>query len=406
MIRLGPRTWLRCLAGEREAILAFASTTAAFPAGMLLALAAGLAREYDGAFLLCEPWHALLSLGVSALLGTVFWAAFLLPRRAGSPSWRAFLGLFWLSAPLAWLYAVPYERFLAPLPAYQANLWTLATVAFVRVIWITRVLSVLQGESFGRTLVGVLLLADIEVFVLAWIAPKPVLEFMGGVRGSAVERAVGNTNSTLVVFSALLFPLIGFAAIFFFPTRRKAPDLAQEPCEARSLQRFALLGTLAWLPLLAWAQPEQARRWGVERDLRAGRIREALRTMSSHDASDYPPGWDPPPHPFLGVWVPDIEEVLGAIQEEPVASWVVERFLPKVFHVYYDEDDTAVSVLELRLVRLSGSRGEESARLLLEFLMAHAHCFTPEQRTAVEWMQGRVLRGELRIPRGEGTEAE
>ena len=35
--------------------------------------------------------------------------------------YAAFLGLFWLTAPLAWLYAIPYERFLPPLVRFATR---------------------------------------------------------------------------------------------------------------------------------------------------------------------------------------------------------------------------------------------------------------------------------------------
>ena len=48
-----------------------------------------------------------------------------------------------MTAPLAWLYAIPYERFLSPVGATRANLWTLGLVAAWRVLLIIRVLVVL-----------------------------------------------------------------------------------------------------------------------------------------------------------------------------------------------------------------------------------------------------------------------
>src|SRR5262245_35160561 len=130
---MGIATLLRYLVGEREAILTLAVQPRAWLVGLLFVFSAGVAREYDGEDLLHEPWHLLLPLAASLvssfLLYTVVYGVFA-RRRSNQPSffaaYRAFLGLFWLTAPLAWLYVVPYERFLSPLHAINANLATLA----------------------------------------------------------------------------------------------------------------------------------------------------------------------------------------------------------------------------------------------------------------------------------------
>ena len=88
--------------------------------GVVLVISAGLAREYDGEDLIHEPWHALRPLGASLASGTTLFlvahvAALVKSGKGeGAPpsffrAWRTFLGLFWFTAPMAWLYAVPYE---------------------------------------------------------------------------------------------------------------------------------------------------------------------------------------------------------------------------------------------------------------------------------------------------------
>jgi hypothetical protein len=127
------RTLLRYLIGDRQAILEIATDRRAVLYGFLFVLSAGFAREYDGQDLLHEPWHLFLPLGVSLLtsfvLFTLFYGVALL-KGAPGPSffvaYRSFLGLFWMAAPLAWLYAIPYERFLSAWYATGANLWTLS----------------------------------------------------------------------------------------------------------------------------------------------------------------------------------------------------------------------------------------------------------------------------------------
>src|SRR5688572_20436638 len=65
-------TMFQFLAGRRRAILEVAGRRGWLAVGFLFVLAAGFAREYDGADLLAEPWHLLLplvaSLGLSFVL--------------------------------------------------------------------------------------------------------------------------------------------------------------------------------------------------------------------------------------------------------------------------------------------------------------------------------------------------
>ena len=97
------------LRGEREAILEIASAKGMLGIGVLFVLSAALAREYDGADLLAEPWHLVLPLAAS--LTTSFLLFSLLfgvgkARGIGSvPFGRAylrFLGAYWMTAPQAW----------------------------------------------------------------------------------------------------------------------------------------------------------------------------------------------------------------------------------------------------------------------------------------------------------------
>ena len=117
-----PLTILRFLFGSRDAIERIAACRQAPWIGLLLVFSAALAREYDGQDLLHEPWHLFLPLFAS--LATSFLLYLLLRvvgwfRSAGwNPFWSgywSFLGLYWMTAPLAWLYAIPVERFLSAL---------------------------------------------------------------------------------------------------------------------------------------------------------------------------------------------------------------------------------------------------------------------------------------------------
>src|SRR5580700_9011821 len=112
------RTLFRFLIGDRQAILEIAADRRALWVGLLLVVSAAFARDYDGEDLVHEPWRLLLPLGASVASSFVLFLLTFgkaIASDAARPSfltaYRSFLTLFWMTAPLAWLYAVPYERF-------------------------------------------------------------------------------------------------------------------------------------------------------------------------------------------------------------------------------------------------------------------------------------------------------
>ena len=102
---------------------------------LVFVMSAGFAREYDAEVCctiggICLSARRLAGFVISLVLRSL-WRH----RLCGKPRgpvvfavYRSFLGVFWLTAPLAWLYAVPYERFMDPVEATRADLATLGLV--------------------------------------------------------------------------------------------------------------------------------------------------------------------------------------------------------------------------------------------------------------------------------------
>ena len=137
-------TLLKFLVGNREAILQIGRTPAVLWLGGLFVLSAGFAREYDGKDLLAEPWHLAIpfaaSLATSFLLFCLVYAIALargIDRQPFLNAYRSFLTLYWMTSPLAWLYAIPVERMYSAGDAMRANLWLLGIVALWRVALMT-----------------------------------------------------------------------------------------------------------------------------------------------------------------------------------------------------------------------------------------------------------------------------
>jgi hypothetical protein len=220
---------------------------------------------------------------------------------------------------------------------------------------------------------------------------------MSGNRGSPLEQAVGFTNIQLMWIAGLAFQLLGVLVLVSRIGRQRLVVRPPE-VESRALTRFAGLSVGAWLLVSLPVQPEQFRRRSVERDLRAGRIPEALAAMSARSPDDFPPQWDPPPHAIFDDDEPPIQSILTAILKKPVPDWVAERFAPKIFHGYYGYDDSYADKLEGLIAWWAGSRGEDEARELLELIAAHAGLLTPRQREAVDDLLARARAGMRLLP--------
>ncbi|MBL8797669.1 MAG: hypothetical protein JNM56_27465 [Planctomycetia bacterium] len=331
------RTWLRFLVGERQAILELAADRQAIYVGALFVLSAGLAREYDAADLLHEPWHLLLpfaaSIGASFILFCVTYGSAKLKGAPGPGFWsayRAFLGLFWLTAPLAWLYALPYERFLTPLGATQANLWTLGLVSVWRVYLMMRVVGVLMNYRAGAIFL-VMVVADAEAFLALHFLPRPIIPLMANIWMTESQILLAEVGDALKVITFLSLPVwaIGalVATLICQPAWQTGPVV--EEAARGGLRRLALASVAFWLALLPFTQPEQILRRQVERLLQAGRITDGLALMSAHQPADFPPHWDPIPQEGYFQISARTLQVFEEIERSPPAPWVKALFEEK-----------------------------------------------------------------------------
>jgi hypothetical protein len=339
------------LLGSRGAILRLAGCRPALAAGFLFVIAAGFAREYDGEDLLHEPWHVLIplaaSLASSAVLYLLVWA---IAQGRGSkeprffPGYLDFLTLYWLTAPLALVYAIPVERLLSAADATRANLWMLGLVALWRVALMTRVVAVLYGISPWRALFLVMLFADSVAVVILAMTDLPIVAIMGGIRLSESELVLRNTVWMLRVAAVLSWPiwLVGAGIAVF----SKQPPWEYQPAATPPYPRAAAdvwAATLAaigmWAFVMPLTQPEQQLRWRVERDLHGGRISEGLQTMSAHEPGDFPPHWDPPPRVAYRERTPDITVVQEHLDIMTVKPWVRAIYVEKFGNWLAGEND-------------------------------------------------------------------
>lgn len=337
------RTLLRYLIGNRQAILDLASSRWSLLVGALFVLSAGFAREYDGSDLRREPWHLALPFGASLVsslaLFCLAWCGQFRkePRPVFVSAYLSFLGLFWMTAPLAWFYAVPYEHFLSAVDAVRANLWTLGLVSVWRVALMSRVLVVLLNYRPWAAVSVVLLFGDTVALFLLQFVPIPLIDLMGGLHLTDSDRLLQEVTIGVLFAGGCSFVLWLFLAALAFAESRlrweiPAPVGAPSFRPSVPLLGLALVSLAIWAMVLPFTQPEQQLRFRVEKLFQTCRVRDAVAEMSAHQLSEFPPHWNPPPRVYFsqGQHTQVILDVCNEFAAQPTAKWVSDCYLRKL----------------------------------------------------------------------------
>lgn len=332
-----PLTLIWFLMGRRSAILDVAASPYALVLGGVLVLSAGFAREYDGEDLLHEPWHLLIPHGASLLTAFML---YMLVRLTGIGKtqqlptffrgFSTFLPLYWMTAPLAWLYAIPFERWMSPGDATLWNLRLLGIVSVWRVVLMIRVIGVVYGAGpLWRVIATVLLFGDAVMLIAVRFVPVPVLHLMGGVRMTESEQILQGAT--------LLLQIVGFPSLLILLIMTLAPTatpwtpikFSQHSRVHATTWLLAAISILIWRFILPVTQPEQQRRRVAELLIIARDFPAAFMFMSKHEQTDFPPHWSPPPHVAQPNPVPPINDLIEVLIRESPAEWVRAIFLEK-----------------------------------------------------------------------------
>jgi hypothetical protein len=368
---MGIRTLVLYLFGHRPSIETIIQSRSAIWIGLLFVLSAGFAREYDGEDLLHEPWHLFLPLGASLLtsfllfaLLTVAFGQVIAPDSSGTDNWSkylSFLGLYWMTAPLAWLYAIPVEEFLSPADSVRANLSFLGIVSLWRVVLITRAASIFFNRSFAATFFLVMFFANTVAMAVFWFTPLPIISVMGGIRLTESEAVLLSVGIMLRFFGTVTWPiwLVG-AVVAKYRSKPLSPILEARVVRTDSsigLWSLAALSLLVWIPVLPQTQPKQIHRRQAEQLLSASQISDAISYMSEHQRADFPRHWDPPPRFGLGNFKPAIDLVLAESEAPSTATWVRdlfrEKYMLQLDAEAYDLSRRAILLSELDEKRLA-----------------------------------------------------
>lgn len=419
--------WAYLFAGDRGAIERLAQSRASLPVGALLVLTASVARNHDGAWLLGEPQalaHGLVvSTGNAFLLYSLFFAMATLKRMARPRFWLGytqFLALFWLTSPMAWLYAIPYEHMTQPEGAVDLNAWTLAFVSVWRVLIMARVMAVLWGSKLRVTVWPVLLFSDVVLLIGAFTMPTPIVDFMGGLQhANPVDSAIFGLSLMVKVLGTMSLPVwlaAAVVAITFFAGGWTLPRPIY-PAAARWWPSMGVLAMLACVAavmglLLHAFQPAQARRFEATLLLRED-FGAGLAFMSRFERADFPPIWDPPPRLGYGETAPSIEAIRGGLAGGEGATWVRAIFLGKSWNVAMTaarsrrwdinaDPRQQLDDLNVGHVQLDLFSPEEWASVLggLQFHVDHDERLQPSHRDEIrKWLEEVAVRARERAAR-------
>ncbi|MFN7878095.1 MAG: hypothetical protein ACK5PB_22450 [Pirellula sp.] len=306
--------------------------------GVLLVLSAGFAREYDGEYLLADWWYLVIPLAASLVgsfaLTLVVWitAWFRGVRSIGLiTTFGAILNAYWMTAPLAWLYAIPVERFLGEVDAVRANLALLGLVSIWRVALMIRSLSILYACRYWEALMPIMVFSLILGYVAIQMLPVPLFVVMGGVRIPESEQIIVDTRLQITLCAVLSAPawIIGFIINWFIKKRwvwSLESHSEQIPHRVSpSAYAVGIVSLLVWLPVLPWTQAEQFQRWYIEDIFKRGDYREVAEWSRQVKVEDLPPHWIPPPRLVYGYANVKTIDQSVAILNEDLSDWYAEQ---------------------------------------------------------------------------------
>ncbi|MEW6161090.1 MAG: hypothetical protein AB1813_26985 [Verrucomicrobiota bacterium] len=327
------------LVGNASAIRQAATDRAALWTGIMLVLMTGIARNYDQSYLLASPLGLIGPLVFSFFSGSFLHAVLIggiarrhFPEEGQKESrWVTFMTLFWMTAPIAWLYAIPVERFFDSYRAAQANIALLGIVSVWRVLLMSRIMAVLFEISFVRALGWVLIAASAEVIVVLFFGAffsgtfsQRLLASMAGMRNSPEESLLISILSAAWGWSWAV--LVGSIILLVMrPLRQEIPPLP-----------ILSSGKAPWFSLMAfcfvWAlvaiepQREQHRFAKHAALVGKGEYVGALAYLEKHERRDFPPGRRLEPNPYeYRVWR-DLPPTIALLTSE-TAPWIRRVYL-------------------------------------------------------------------------------
>jgi hypothetical protein len=342
--------------------------------GLVLVLVTAIPRNYDQLFFLGSPAWLIGPLVFSFFSGSFlfFFLYYAFFRRhletpacvSATEQWRSFLALFWMTAPIAWLYAIPVERFFDSYGAAKANLSLLASVALWRVVLMARIISLLQEVRFFRALGWVLIPAAVEVMLVVFFGTlfspsfgKRVMASMSGMRNAPEEDLLlsGLNAAGTGAFFVLIAVVILMAMIRCRHSVRPFPKPVTWSFPILSLSLVAGLWVIISLP----AQKEQQHFAAHAGLIDQEKYREAIDFMARWGPDAFPPSRRIEPNPYEYSAFDRLPIVLSVLQlSDP--EWIRQTYVgyltPLFSHYWFRGDGLALLRIVEALERLPEGR--------------------------------------------------
>jgi hypothetical protein len=338
-----PAIWIKYLFGQAEAIRRVAGSRAAVWTGIALVLLTSVARNYDQTLIAEKPFlwffgSLLFSLVSGTWIYCVVFEMFARPKHFGleqpkwafNARWLCFMGLFWMTAPVAWIYAIPVERFLDSVSAARANVALLAVVSLWRVLLMARVLQVVTRAPFLMTLSWVVFAAALETMVLVFFGgsfAKRIMQGMGGMRNSPEEEILMRAMNTAFSWAFFLAPVALVVSLVWRPKELLHP--LPRAIAARVSWISLLVIAAVWIGLAVAPQRELANNVAVERLMQSGQTRDALDYLAARQPGDFAPARALPPKPFEREIFTQLPACFGVVQTND-PPWVRALLLSKL----------------------------------------------------------------------------
>jgi len=363
----------RFLLGNATAIRKVATDGAALWTGVTLVLLTGIARSYDQSYFFRTPIWLIGPLAFSFFSGTFLYGILIrglakrhLPEaRRNESRWATFMALFWMTAPVAWMYAIPVERFLDSYHAAQANIALLGIVSLWRVLLMSRALAVLFEIHFLRALGWVLIAASAEVIVVLFFGAffsgtfsRSILAGMAGMRNSPEESLLTSALGAAWGWSWAVL----FVSFVLLAMRRRQDEIQPLPKLSRGkMPWFSLVALFLFWAFVAIQPQREQHRFALHAALVAKRdYPGALAYLAKHRQSDFPPGRRFEPNPYeYRIWE-DLPPTMAQLTSE-TPPWIRQVYLnhltATLAHFYPRYDSlTNVAGMWLAIERLPEGR--------------------------------------------------
>lgn len=334
------RTIIAFQFGDAEGIRETAHSRGALWTGAALTLITSIARNYDQTWILETPFwlfgNLLFSLVSSGLIFLLIYRLFIKRRiplaiapRSARLQYRSFLGMFWMTAPIAWLYAIPVERWFDSYTAAQCNIALLAVVSLWRVLLLARVISVTTGVGYAWTLLWTAFAASLEVLVVMFVSGfsdlgDSILRGMSGMRNSPEEDLLMGALGLVFQGAILVWFVSGMIALCRRDTEtaRPFPDVVPSRVPWFGLVVMAV----AWSLIAIGPQRRLRNNFTHDGLVRNGDYEAAARYLNERSPKDFSHYKRLAPDPYaMEVWE-HLSGVLDKLSKDD-PEWVRKHYL-------------------------------------------------------------------------------